>query len=93
MNIIIWLVLGGIIGWLASLIMKTSGQQGIITNVVVGIVGAMIGGWLFGPMLGPVAIGQGFNLMSFFVALLGAIILLALINLFKRGTDRNVTKL
>lgn len=93
MNIIIWLVMGGIIGWLASVIMKTSGQQGIITNVVVGIVGAVIGGWLFGPMFGTVYIGPGLSLMSFLVALLGAIILLALINLFKRGSNRGATKL
>lgn len=85
MNIIIWLIMGGIIGWLASLIMKTSGQQGIIMNVVVGIVGAVIGGWLFGPMLGAAQIGEGFDFMSFIVALLGAIILLAIINLIKRG--------
>lgn len=92
MNIIIWLIMGGIIGWLASLIMKTSGQQGIIMNVVVGIVGAVIGGWLFGPMLGAAQIGEGFDFMSFIVALLGAIILLAIINLIKRGTARGSDK-
>lgn len=92
MNIIIWLIMGGIIGWLASLIMKSSGQQGIIMNVVVGIVGAMIGGWLFGPMLGAAPMGEGFDFMSFVVALLGAIVLLAIINLIKRGTARGSDK-
>ena len=52
MNIIIWLIVGGILGWLASMMMKTDGQQGIILNVVVGIVGAMLGGWLLSPLLG-----------------------------------------
>ena len=52
MNLIIWLVVGGIIGWLASLVMKTDAQQGMILNVVVGIVGALLGGWLLSPLLG-----------------------------------------
>lgn len=51
MNFIIWLIVGGVIGWLASLVMKTDGQQGIILNVVVGIAGAVLGGWLISPML------------------------------------------
>lgn len=88
MNIIIWLIMGGIVGWLASLIMKTAGQQGIVMNVVVGIVGAIIGGWLFGPMLGAAQLGQGFDFRSFIVALIGAIILLAIVNLIRRGTAR-----
>ena len=88
MNIIIWLIVGGIIGWLASMIMKTDGQQGIILNVVVGIVGAFIGGWV-GPMLGlGGGINGGFNIMSFIVSLIGAIVLLAIVNLFRRGRVR-----
>jgi len=51
MNLIIWLVVGGILGWLASIVMKTDGQQGMILNVVVGIVGSMLGGWLISPLL------------------------------------------
>ncbi|MCH8550848.1 MAG: GlsB/YeaQ/YmgE family stress response membrane protein [Natronospirillum sp.] len=93
MDILIWLVMGGIIGWLASLIMKTSGQQGIIMNVVVGILGAVIGGWIFGPMLGSGQLGQGFSITSLFVALMGAIILLAIVSLFTRGRTRNINKL
>jgi uncharacterized membrane protein YeaQ/YmgE (transglycosylase-associated protein family) len=88
MNIIIWLIVGGIVGWLASLVMKTDAQQGIILNVVVGIVGAFIGGWLIGPLLGAGSINDGFSIMSFIVSLLGAIILLAIVNLFRRGRVR-----
>ena len=88
MGIIIWLIVGGIVGWLASMIMRTDGQQGIILNIVVGIVGAVIGGWLIGPMLGAGSINDGFSVMSFIVSLIGAIILLAIINLIRRGRVR-----
>ncbi|GAB3736849.1 GlsB/YeaQ/YmgE family stress response membrane protein [Luteimonas pelagia] len=88
MNIIIWLIVGGIVGWLASLIMKTDAQQGIILNVVVGIIGAFIGGFLIGPLLGAGSINDGFSIMSFIVSLIGAIILLAIVNLFRRGRVR-----
>ncbi|HVR81983.1 MAG TPA: GlsB/YeaQ/YmgE family stress response membrane protein [Luteimonas sp.] len=88
MGIIIWLIVGGIVGWLASMVMKTDGQQGIILNVVVGIVGAFIGGWLIGPMVGAGSINSGFSIMSLVVSLIGAIILLAIVNLFRRGRVR-----
>ena len=88
MNIVIWLVVGGLIGWLASMIMKTDAQQGMILNVVVGIVGAFIGGWLIGPLLGAGSINDGFSIMSLVVSLIGAIILLAIVNLFRRGRVR-----
>jgi uncharacterized membrane protein YeaQ/YmgE (transglycosylase-associated protein family) len=89
MNIIIWLVVGGVIGWLASLMMKTDGQQGIILNVVVGIVGAMIGGWLLSPLLGAGTINQNnFSLPALVVSFLGAAILLAIVNLVRRGSVR-----
>lgn len=88
MNIIIWLIVGGIVGWLASLVMKTDAQQGIILNVVVGIIGAFIGGWLIGPLLGAGSINDGFSIMSFIVSLIGAVILLAIVNLFRRGRVR-----
>ena len=52
MNLIIWLVVGGLIGWVASLIMKTDAQQGLLLNVIVGIVGALLGGWLLSPLVG-----------------------------------------
>lgn len=88
MNIIIWLIVGGIVGWLASLVMKTDAQQGIILNVVVGIIGAFIGGWLIGPLLGAGSINDGFSIMSLVVSLIGAVILLAIVNLFRRGRVR-----
>ncbi|MGY1410616.1 MULTISPECIES: GlsB/YeaQ/YmgE family stress response membrane protein [unclassified Luteimonas] len=88
MNIIIWLIVGGIVGWLASIIMKRDGQQGILLNIVVGIVGALIGGWLIGPWLGAGSINAGITVMSFVVSLIGAVILLAIINLFRRGSVR-----
>lgn len=86
MNIIIWLIMGGLVGWIASMIMGTDAQQGIILNVVVGIVGAVLGGWLIGPLLGAGSINDGFSIMSFIVSLIGAIILLAVLSLFQRGT-------
>ena len=89
MNLIIWLVIGGVIGWLASLLMKTDGQQGIFLNVVVGIVGAMLGGWLLSPLLGAGTINQNnFSLMAMLVSLGGAVILLAIVNLVRRGSVR-----
>jgi uncharacterized membrane protein YeaQ/YmgE (transglycosylase-associated protein family) len=89
MNFIIWLIVGGIIGWIASLIMKTDAQQGIFLNVVVGIVGAILGGWLISPLVGVGTIQQGqFNFGSLIVSLLGAIILLAIVNLIRRGSVR-----
>jgi len=89
MNFIIWLVVGGILGWLASLIMKTDGQQGIGLNIVVGIVGALIGGWLISPLLGGGTINQGdFSVMGLVVSLVGAVILLGIVNLVTRGRAR-----
>lgn len=89
MNFIIWLIVGGVIGWLASLMMKTDGQQGIILNVVVGIVGAMLGGWLITPLVGGGTINQdAFNLTSLIVSFLGAAILLGIVNLVRRGAVR-----
>jgi uncharacterized membrane protein YeaQ/YmgE (transglycosylase-associated protein family) len=89
MNFIIWIIVGGIIGWLASLIMRTDGQQGILLNVVVGIVGAFIGGWLISPLVGVPTINQGaLSMGSLIVSLIGAIILLAVVNLFRRGKAR-----
>ncbi len=81
MGLIIFLIIGGIIGWLASIVMRTDGQQGIILNVVVGIIGSFIGGWLFGPRIG----GGIYGWISAFA---GAVILLAIINLVQRGRVR-----
>jgi uncharacterized membrane protein YeaQ/YmgE (transglycosylase-associated protein family) len=89
MNLIIWLVIGGLIGWVASMIMKTDGQQGIILNVVVGIVGAMVGGWFLSPLLGAGTINSNdFSIAGLAVSLLGAVILLAIVNLVRRKAVR-----
>ena len=88
MSFILWLIVGGIVGWLASLIMKTDAQQGILLNVIVGIVGAFIGGWLISPLVGAGTINEGFSIASLLVSLVGAVILLAIVNLFRRGRVR-----
>ena len=88
MNLIIWLIIGGLIGWLASIVMKTNGQQGIVLNVIVGIVGAFLGGWLISPLVGVGTINQdNFSLPGMFVSFIGAVILLAIVNLFRRGAN------
>ncbi len=88
-NFIIWLIVGGVVGWLASLIMRTDAQQGIFLNIVVGIVGAALGGWLISPLLGVPSINQdAFSFGALVVSLIGAVILLAIVNLFRRGTVR-----
>ena len=89
MNLITWLVVGGLIGWIASMIMRTDAQQGVVLNIVVGIVGALLGGWLISPLLGQGTINSGdFSLGGLLVSLLGAVLLLAIVNLFRRGRAR-----
>jgi uncharacterized membrane protein YeaQ/YmgE (transglycosylase-associated protein family) len=89
MNFIIWLVVGGVIGWLASIFMKTDGQQGIILNVVVGIVGAMLAGWFLSPLVGVGTINQSnYSLPALVVSFVGAVILLAIVGVLRRGTPR-----
>ncbi len=85
MGLIIWLIIGGVIGWLASIIMRTDGQQGIFLNIIVGIIGAFIGGLIF---TGGSINNAGLNLYSFLVSLLGAVVLLAIVNLVRRGSVR-----
>ena len=87
MGLIILLVVGGLIGWVASIIMRTDGQQGIFLSVVVGIVGAMLAGFLLTPLIGGVPITSGvISLPSILVSLLGAVVLLGIVNLFRRGS-------
>ncbi len=87
MNIIIWLVVGGLIGWAASAVMRT--QEGMLLNVVVGIVGAALGGWLLSPLVGASTINQSnFSVPSLLVSFLGAVILLGIVNLVRRGVLR-----
>lgn len=89
MNFIIWLIVGGLIGWLASMLMKTNGQQGIFLNVIVGIVGAMLAGWFISPLVGVGTINQNnFSVAGLLVSFIGAAVLLAIVNLFRRGSTR-----
>lgn len=89
MNFIIWLVVGGVLGWVASLIMKTDGQQGIILNVVVGIIGALIAGLVVAPMFGTGTINTNdFSIAGLLVSLVGAVVLLAIVNMVRRGAVR-----
>ncbi|GAU76746.1 GlsB/YeaQ/YmgE family stress response membrane protein [Fusibacter sp. 3D3] len=86
MGILSWIVLGALAGWVASMIMGKNSSMGLLTNIVVGIIGAFIGGYVMGLFGG----GQvtGFNLQSFLTALVGAVILLAIGNLFSKGRVR-----
>ena len=84
-GLLVWLVIGGVVGWLASIVMRTDAQQGVFMNIIVGIVGAFIGGWLFST--GDINSGV-VTPTTFIVSLLGAIILLAVINLVRRGAVR-----
>ena len=89
MNLILWIVIGGILGWLASLVMKTDAQQGLVLNVVVGIVGALLAGWFLAPMLGTGTINmEDFSMESLGVSFVGALVLLAVVNLVRRGRIR-----
>ena len=89
MNFLIWLVVGGVLGWVASLIMKTDGQQGVILNVVVGIIGALIAGFVIAPMFGTGTINSNdFSISGLLVSLVGAVVLLAIVSMFRRGAVR-----
>ena len=81
-NFIVWIILGGILGWIASIIMHTDAQQGMLMNIIVGIVGAFLAGMFLSPLFGVATINQNnFSLPSLLVSLLGAVILLAIVNL------------
>ena len=89
MGIILMLIIGGVIGWLASLAMRTDAQQGIFLNVVVGIIGAVLGGFLLTPLIGGAPITSGaYDVRSLLVSFLGAVVLLAIVNLMRRGRVR-----
>lgn len=83
------IIIGGILGWLASKVMGTDAQQGIILNVIVGIVGALLAGLLLSPLLGVAPITSGnFSIGALLISFVGAIILLAIVNFFRRGRVR-----
>lgn len=89
MTLILVLIVGGVIGWLASILMRTDAQQGIFLNIVVGVIGALIAGVVITPLIGGAPITSGsFDIMSLFASFLGAVILLAIVNLFRRGSIR-----
>lgn len=89
MNLIIWLTVGGLIGWVASMIMHTDARQGVFLNIVVGVIGSFLGGWFVAPLLGAGTINQNdFSIKGLLASLIGAIILLAIVNLVRRGTVR-----
>ena len=89
MGLIILLIVGGVVGWLASIIMRPDAQQGIFLNVVVGIVGAVLAGLIVTPLIGGAPITSGsISIQSVLVSLVGAVALLAIINLFRRGSVR-----
>jgi len=84
MNLLLWIIVGGILGWIASRMMGTDDQQGVLLNIVVGVVGAFVAGLLLSPLLGVGTINQSdFSLPSMLISLLGAVILLALVNAFR----------
>ena len=90
MNFILWLIFGALVGWLASIVMRTDGQQGAILNIVVGIIGAFLGGFIFSMLgIGGSNINNSdFSLPSLIVSFIGAVVLLAIVNMFRRGAVR-----
>jgi uncharacterized membrane protein YeaQ/YmgE (transglycosylase-associated protein family) len=89
MGWILVIIVGGVLGWLASKVMRTDAQQGIILNIVVGIVGAALAGFLLSPLLGiPTINSVNFSISSLLISFLGALILLAIVNLIRRGRAR-----
>jgi uncharacterized membrane protein YeaQ/YmgE (transglycosylase-associated protein family) len=89
-NFLLWLVCGALVGWLASIVMRTNAQQGVLMNIVVGIVGAFLGGFIFNMLgVGGTTINDtAFNLNSLLISFIGAVILLGIINLVRRGQAR-----
>jgi uncharacterized membrane protein YeaQ/YmgE (transglycosylase-associated protein family) len=83
MGILLWIIFGGTAGWIASMIMNTDAEQGIMLNIVVGIVGAVVGGWLMS-IVGSTGV-TGFNLYSFLVAIAGAVVLIGVVRMVRRS--------
>ncbi len=84
LSLILWLIFGALVGWLASMVMNTNGQQGALLNIVVGIIGAFIGGFIINREVAP----SVFSITSLLTAFLGAVILLGIYNLATRGRVR-----
>lgn len=89
MTFIIWLIVGGLVGWVASILMRTNGQQGLLLNILVGIAGAFVAGYFLSPLLGISTINQGnYSIPGILLSIGGAVVMLAVINLFSRGRVR-----
>ncbi len=88
MGWIIAIIVGGVAGWLASIVMRRDASMGIIWNIVVGIIGALIGNFLAGAVFGVEGTIQTFNLTGFIIAIIGAVVLLGIVNMFQRGRVR-----
>ena len=89
-NFLLWLLFGALVGWLASLLMRTDAQQGLLLNLIVGGIGALLGGFLFNQLgiSGTNINNTDFSLYSLFVSLIGAVVLLAIVNMAQRGRAR-----
>jgi uncharacterized membrane protein YeaQ/YmgE (transglycosylase-associated protein family) len=85
MNIIIYLIAGAIVGYIASRIMRTNSQQGLILDIVVGVIGAFVAGWFLSPIFGVGTINEAVTIPTMLVTLGGAILLLFVVRLFRRG--------
>jgi len=88
MGWIVAIIVGGVAGWLASMVMRRDASMGIFWNIVVGIIGALIGNVLAGALFNVEGTIQTFNLTGFIIAIIGAIVLLAIVNLVQRGRVR-----
>ncbi len=89
MNFLLWLIVGGLVGWLASILMRTNGQQGLFLNIIVGVVGSFLAGYFLSPLFGVSTINQGdYSIPAILISIGGAAILLAVINLVSRGRVR-----
>lgn len=87
MNLIVWIILGALAGWLASIVMRTNHQQRAFANIITGILGALLGGLLSRTLGGPNV--TGFNITSIIIATLGAVILLFFMGIMRRGATRH----
>ena len=86
-NIIVWIIVGALAGWIASMVMRRDGSMGAVANIIVGIIGAFVGGWVVSLFDIDVSTGE-LTIPSILTAILGAIIVLAIVNLFRRGSVR-----
>jgi uncharacterized membrane protein YeaQ/YmgE (transglycosylase-associated protein family) len=85
MNFVAWLVMGGLLGWMASIVLGTDARQGAVMNIIVGLAGALLGGWIISPLIGGATINQGdFSVVSLLSSFIGAILLLGIASLLRR---------